>query len=69
MSVTSDSCAFVVANIVLADGTDAGRRETIRTEVLGRRKDSLAAYKMPAVIRFVERLGVTAVGKLARAEA
>ena len=61
--------AIVVADIVLADGADAGRQETIRTEMLGRCKDSLAAYKVPAVIRFVERLDVTAAGKLARADA
>ena len=61
--------AVVVADIVLADGADAGRQETIRTEILGRCKDSLAAYKVPAVIRFVERLDVTAAGKLARADA
>jgi acyl-coenzyme A synthetase/AMP-(fatty) acid ligase len=61
--------AIVVADVVLADGTDAGRHETIRTEILGRCKDSLAAYKVPAVIRFVERLDVTAAGKLARADA
>ena len=61
--------AIVVADIVLVDGTDADRRETIRTEILGRCKNSLAAYKVPAVIRFVERLDVTAAGKLARADA
>jgi acyl-CoA synthetase (AMP-forming)/AMP-acid ligase II len=61
--------AIVVADIVLADGTDADRHETIRTEILGRCKDSLAAYKVPVVIRFVERLDVTAAGKLARADA
>jgi acyl-coenzyme A synthetase/AMP-(fatty) acid ligase len=61
--------AIVVADVVLADGTDAGRYETIRTEILGRCKESLAAYKVPAVIRFVERLDVTAAGKLARADA
>ncbi|MEH2556347.1 acyl-coenzyme A synthetase/AMP-(fatty) acid ligase [Bradyrhizobium algeriense] len=61
--------AIVVADIVLADGADAGRQETIRTEILGRCKDSLAAYKVPAVIRFVERLDVTTAGKLARADA
>jgi acyl-coenzyme A synthetase/AMP-(fatty) acid ligase len=60
---------IVVADVVLADGTDAGRHETIRTEIVGRCKDSLAAYKVPAVIRFVERLDVTAAGKLARADA
>jgi acyl-coenzyme A synthetase/AMP-(fatty) acid ligase len=61
--------AIVVADIVLADGADAGRQETIRTEILGRCKESLAAYKVPAVIRFVERLDVTTAGKLARADA
>ena len=61
--------AIVVADVVLAGCTDAGRRETIRTEILGRCKDSLAAYKVPAVIRFVERLDVNSAGKLARADA
>ncbi|MEH2609802.1 AMP-binding protein [Bradyrhizobium sp. AZCC 1693] len=61
--------AIVVADIVLADGADTGRQETIRTEILGRCKAALAAYKVPAVIRFVERLDVNAAGKLARADA
>jgi acyl-coenzyme A synthetase/AMP-(fatty) acid ligase len=61
--------AVVVADVVLAEGTDADRHETIRMEILGRCKDSLAAYKVPAVIRFVERLDVTEAGKLARADA
>jgi acyl-coenzyme A synthetase/AMP-(fatty) acid ligase len=61
--------AVVVADVVLADGTDAGRHEAIRAEIFGRCKDSLAAYKVPALIRFVERLDVTAAGKLARADA
>ena len=43
--------------------------ETIRTEILDRCKDSLAAHKVPAVIRFVEQLDVTAAGKLVRADA
>jgi acyl-coenzyme A synthetase/AMP-(fatty) acid ligase len=61
--------AVVVADVVLADGTAAGRHETIRAEIFGQCKNSLASYKVPAVIRFVERLDVTAAGKLARAEA
>ena len=60
--------AVVVADVVLADGTDAGRRATPHRDSR-RCKDSLAAYKLPAVIRFVERLDVTAAGKLARADA
>jgi acyl-coenzyme A synthetase/AMP-(fatty) acid ligase len=61
--------AVVVADVVLADGTAAGRHETIRAEILGLCKESLASYKVPAVIHFVERLDVTAAGKLARAGA
>ena len=61
--------AIVVADVVLADGSDASRQEAIRAEILGRCKDSRATYKVPAVIRFVERLDVTAAGKLARANA
>lgn len=40
--------AIVVADVVLAEGTDANRHETIRTEILGRCKDSLVTYKVPA---------------------
>jgi acyl-coenzyme A synthetase/AMP-(fatty) acid ligase len=58
--------AVVVADVVLADGTPADGRATIRAEILGRCKEHLASYKVPAVIRFVERLDVTAAGKLAR---
>ena len=62
--------AIVVADVVLADGADAGRqRRRSATEILGRCRDALAAHKVPAVIRFVERLDVTAAGKLARADA
>jgi acyl-CoA synthetase (AMP-forming)/AMP-acid ligase II len=41
----------------------------MRAEILGRCKESLAAYKVPGVIRFVERVEVTATGKLARPDA
>jgi acyl-coenzyme A synthetase/AMP-(fatty) acid ligase len=61
--------AIVVADVVLADGIDTSHREAIRTEIISRCKGSLAAYKVPAVIRFVERLDVTPAGKLARADA
>jgi acyl-coenzyme A synthetase/AMP-(fatty) acid ligase len=61
--------AVVVADVVLADDTAAGRHDAIRAEILSQCKDSLASYKVPAVIRFVERLDVTAAGKLARADA
>ncbi len=61
--------AIVVADVVLAGGVDANRSETIRREILGLCKASLAAHKVPAMIRFVEQLDVTAAGKLARADA
>lgn len=58
--------AIVVADVILADGTDGERHETIRREILSQCKECLAAWKVPAVIHFVERLDVTAAGKLAR---
>jgi acyl-coenzyme A synthetase/AMP-(fatty) acid ligase len=61
--------AVVVADVVLADDTAASRHETIRVEILGLCRDSLASHKVPAVIRFVEQLDVTAAGKLARRSA
>jgi acyl-coenzyme A synthetase/AMP-(fatty) acid ligase len=61
--------AIVVADVILADGTDASRAETIRKEILGECRASLAAHKVPAVIRFVAQLEVTSAGKLARADA
>jgi acyl-coenzyme A synthetase/AMP-(fatty) acid ligase len=61
--------AIVVADVVLAGGIDANGSETIRREILGLCKASLAAHKVPAMIRFVEQLDVTAAGKLARADA
>src|SRR6202012_3752738 len=61
--------SIVVADIVLTEGTSTDRQEAIRNETQPHYKAALAAYKVPAVIRFVERLDVTAAGKLARAEA
>ncbi|MDA9397610.1 class I adenylate-forming enzyme family protein [Bradyrhizobium sp. CCBAU 45389] len=61
--------AIVVADVILAGGTDEKRHEAIRAEILSQCKDGLAAWKVPAVIRFVERLEVTAAGKLARTDA
>jgi acyl-CoA synthetase (AMP-forming)/AMP-acid ligase II len=61
--------AIVVADVVLADDTDASRTETIRKEILGECRASLAAHKVPAVIRFVAQLDLTPAGKVARADA
>jgi acyl-coenzyme A synthetase/AMP-(fatty) acid ligase len=61
--------AIVIAEVVLADGTAPSRHEAIRAEILSSCKASLAPHKVPAMIRLVERLDVTAAGKLARANA
>ncbi|MBV8577806.1 MAG: long-chain fatty acid--CoA ligase [Acetobacteraceae bacterium] len=61
--------AIVIADVVLVEQADRPRHETIREEILSKCKASLAPYKVPAMIRFVERLEVTAAGKLARADA
>ncbi len=61
--------AIVVADVVLADGTEAGRKEAIGSEILAQCRAALAAHKVPAMIRFVEQLDVTPAGKLARADA
>jgi acyl-coenzyme A synthetase/AMP-(fatty) acid ligase len=60
---------IVVADIVLADGGDAGRSDAIRDEILDACRSRLAAHKVPAMIRFVAALDVTPAGKLARADA
>ena len=61
--------AIVVADVVLADGTDPGRKEAIGSEILAQCRAALAAHKVPAMIRFVEQFDVTPAGKLARADA
>jgi acyl-CoA synthetase (AMP-forming)/AMP-acid ligase II len=60
---------IVVADIVLADGSDAKRSDAIRDEILDACRTRLAAHKVPAMIRFVTALDVTPAGKLARADA
>ena len=61
--------AIVVADVILADGDSAGRSDKIRNEILANCRASLAPHKVPAVIRFVPSLDVTAAGKLARHDA
>jgi acyl-CoA synthetase (AMP-forming)/AMP-acid ligase II len=61
--------ALVVADVVLADGCDGSRRDTIRDEILADCRASLPSYKVPAMIKFVASLEVTAAGKLARHDA
>jgi acyl-coenzyme A synthetase/AMP-(fatty) acid ligase len=61
--------ALVAADVVLADGDDGSRRDTIRDEILADCRTSLPSYKVPAIIKFVASLDVTAAGKLARHDA
>jgi acyl-coenzyme A synthetase/AMP-(fatty) acid ligase len=59
--------SIVVADVVLAEG-GASRAKEIRDEIFADCRTHLAAYKVPAVIRFVEALDLTPAGKLARAD-
>ena len=54
--------ALVVADVVLADDADAFCRD----EILSLCRAELPAFKVPAMVRVVERLELTAGGKLAR---
>ena len=60
--------SIVVADVILTAGS-AERAKEIREEILTNCRASLASYKVPAVIRFVEALDVTPAGKLARSDA
>jgi acyl-coenzyme A synthetase/AMP-(fatty) acid ligase len=59
--------AIVVADVILADAGSHGNK--IRDEILENCRASLAPHKIPAVIRFVPSLEITAAGKLARHDA
>jgi acyl-CoA synthetase (AMP-forming)/AMP-acid ligase II len=61
--------AIVVADVILANGDDSGRSDAVRDEIMADCRASLASYKVPAVIRFVRSLDMTAAGKLARHDA
>jgi acyl-coenzyme A synthetase/AMP-(fatty) acid ligase len=64
--------AIVVAEVVLADGTSGSERpapEALTRDLIHSCRQSLAAYKVPASIRIVPRLEVSAAGKLVRPNA
>jgi acyl-coenzyme A synthetase/AMP-(fatty) acid ligase len=61
--------AIVVADVVLADGCGSAQSNDIRDEILADCRTSLASHKVPAVLRFVPSLDMTAAGKLARNDA
>ncbi|WJR79392.1 fatty acid--CoA ligase family protein [Bradyrhizobium sp. NP1] len=61
--------AVVVADVILAQASDAARARQISDDILASCRAALAPHKVPAVIRFVESLDVTPAGKLARSNA
>jgi acyl-CoA synthetase (AMP-forming)/AMP-acid ligase II len=61
--------SIVVADVVLADGCDASRSDAIREKILAECRAKLASHKVPAMIKFVSSLDITAAGKLARHDA
>jgi acyl-coenzyme A synthetase/AMP-(fatty) acid ligase len=61
--------AIVVADVVLAEGFDVSRSDEIKSRIIADCKASLAPHKVPAMIKFVDRLDITAAGKLARSDA
>jgi acyl-coenzyme A synthetase/AMP-(fatty) acid ligase len=61
--------AIVVADVILADGCDASGGDEIRNKILADCRARLASHKVPAMIKFVASLDITAAGKLARHDA
>lgn len=64
--------ALVVAEVVLREEAipaDAASAETLRRELLDACRTRLAAHKVPAMLRFVPALELTAGGKLVRSNA
>lgn len=60
--------AVVVADVVRAGSPEDQDDEQVRSEIFAMCRCALAPHKVPATISFVERLEVTAAGKLARAD-
>ena len=61
--------SIVVADVILADGCDVSRSDDVRNKILADCRASLAPHKVPAMIKFVSSLDITAAGKLARHDA
>jgi acyl-CoA synthetase (AMP-forming)/AMP-acid ligase II len=60
---------IVVVDVILADDADPSHSDEIRKRILADCKASLAPHKVPAMIKFVSSLDITAAGKLARHDA
>jgi len=61
--------SLVVAEVVLADSqesSDAATTEKVKSDLLNACRRVLAAHKVPALLRFVPALEMTAAGKLVR---
>ncbi len=61
--------SLVVADVVLADGEgslDAQTVERVKSDLLNACRRTLAAHKVPAQLRFVPALELSAAGKLVR---
>ncbi len=60
--------ALIVAEVVLSETSDAdaSRAEGVKTDLLNACRRTLAAHKVPAQLRFVPALEMTAAGKLVR---
>jgi acyl-coenzyme A synthetase/AMP-(fatty) acid ligase len=61
--------AVIVAEVVLADAepsSDSGVAEGLKSDLLNACRRTLAAHKVPALLRFVPTLELTAAGKLVR---
>jgi acyl-coenzyme A synthetase/AMP-(fatty) acid ligase len=61
--------ALVVAEVVLSEGqnaADAEHTERVKNDLLDACRSKLAAHKVPAMLRFVPALELTAAGKLVR---
>jgi acyl-coenzyme A synthetase/AMP-(fatty) acid ligase len=56
--------AIVIADVVLTDA--ANDNATFKDAILAACRDKLPAFKVPAMLRFVEKLELTAGGKLSR---
>ena len=61
--------SIVVADVILADGCDVSRGDEIRKKILADCRARLPSHKVPAMIKFVDALDITAAGKLARTDA
>jgi acyl-coenzyme A synthetase/AMP-(fatty) acid ligase len=62
--------AVIVAEVVLTDTpADNGAAELLKSELLDACRKTLAAHKVPALMRFVPNLELTAAGKLVRPNA